>query len=454
MALTKAKIWDDMLSQRIKIADLIYTSGATASPNFLGIKDTLIQGLEGDQVAKEVQGLESTEDAWSKLYEGVMDGCYPYIKALAEGFYEISTKGKTEKQVMKELAIAMTAASETIASRVITRGTVSTSGISSNTTGTIFRTTTDENNKEIESGQMGKIKIEIIRDKQTGAQAGLEDVRFSGVGDVFKNWINRKDITDKIGETKVACAYSNGNLLNDAGFDSFTLANNGSAASGWVMNNTSYFTMINKDTSASDRKIYRYPLGQENVAVPAGVAVQFNQDANIAQYIGRNLFRFSNDVPYALVCPVMRRSSCDGTFTLTLGSQTEAYTVSSWTNDQWALATLGVGDRKGWYSVFKDDWENAALTPRRREGVQVKLDLASRTTGALVMSHPFLLPMFEYNGAFYLVVAGDANGDFLKGDFYTYTDSATEAGRNQFHLAQKYGVSLPHATSSETYSDA
>jgi hypothetical protein len=51
-----------------------------------------------------------------------------------------------------------------------------------------------------------------------------------------------------------------------------------------------------------------------------------------------------------------------------------------------------------------------------------------------------------------MLTAGDI--DFLKEDYFTFTDSVANTGRNQYWISRIYDKYLPHASSGETYADA
>ena len=452
MALTEAKVMTQV-ANIVKVADELYKYAETNSPNFQDIKDTLFQNFEGDHVTK-VTGVFSTfENSLSNAYISMMRGTEEPLRVLANEFFEIPIQGRNIKDIVKDIAFEMQAASETVRYRNITRGSVSVGG--SNVGGaTSLRTTTDENGHEIESGQMGKVQIKVTKDKSQGALAGNEVVQISGAGKAFKNWANQGATTQLSQSFNISSAYSNSNLLRDPGFDSFNINNNGNAGSGWTMDDTANFTIINKDTTSSNRKIYRFSRGQESQPTPAGFSIQFNATSDISQYIGRTQAQFNTNAPYAFVVPWMRRASCTGTLRATLGSQESTATIGSASNDAWNLLTVGVGSTKGWYNNFKEDWSNTAITPNRGEGVRIKIATETQATGTVVIGHLLLAQMIEFNGAYYLVFPGDSDSDVVKNDIWTYTDSAAETGRIQLNLARFYGVSLPHASGSETYPDA
>lgn len=452
MALTKAKVMTQV-SNIVKAADQLYQYAEINSPNFQAIKDTLYQNFEGDHVAQVTPAFSQFEKTLNDAYVSMMKATEAPLKVFANEFFEIPVNGRSMKDIMKDIAYEMSQASETVRHRDITRGSVSVGG--SNVGGaTTMRTTTDENGDALETGQVGKIQIKVVKDKSQGALAGNETLEISGAGKGFKNWANRGDTTNLRQQFNITSAYSNSNVLRDPGFDSFNINNNGSAASGWTMDNTANFTIINKDTSSSDRKIYRFSRGQEAQATPAGFSIQFDATSSIAQYVGRTQAQFNNNAPYALVVPWMRRASCTGTLRATLGGQSNTATIGSATNDVWNLLTVGVGSNKGWYRNFKEDWSNTGITPNRGEGVQVKIATESQATGTVVIGHLVLAQMLEFNGAYYLVFPGDSDSDVVFDDIWTYTDSENATGRNQFNLAQFWGVSLPHTNTSETYADA
>ena len=133
----------------------------------------------------------------------------------------------------------------------------------------------------------------------------------------------------------------------------------------------------------------------------------------------------------------------DGTLTLRLGSQTEAVTLAAQTG--WNDLVLGTGTAtKGWYENFREDYSG--------NGVRVELELASRTTGYLLIDEFIIAQPTKYDGLFYLLVAGNTN--YLQDDYFEYIDTVSNTGKTQMWIARLWGKYFPHTTGAPTYADA
>jgi hypothetical protein len=172
----------------------------------------------------------------------------------------------------------------------------------------------------------------------------------------------------------------------------------------------------------------------------SGISLQFTDSTYVQQDLGSTFLDLTK--PVILIVRYKRLSSCDGTLTITLGTQTNAVTFSA--ESGWNDICIGVGaDEEGWYDVFKEDNSGA--------GFKVKIALSSRTTGTLLIDEVVLIQPTLFSGLYYVVTAGAT--DYLKEDYFTFTDSSSDTGRNQFWLARLYGKHLPHTSGTPTYAD-
>lgn len=149
------------------------------------------------------------------------------------------------------------------------------------------------------------------------------------------------------------------------------------------------------------------------------------------------------DAPCYAEVWLRRRSSADGTATLTLGSQTASVDVSTLVNDTWTRLRLSAGsDAKGWPRV----WNTASAA--------FSVGLASNTTGSLEIAMPLLVQRAPsgggggigrlLDGPWLGVFAGLAAA--VEGDGFTLTDAlASTDAEPQRTFARLSASYLPHA---------
>lgn len=118
--------------------------------------------------------------------------------------------------------------------------------------------------------------------------------------------------------------------------------------------------------------------------------------------------------------------------------------MSSVADTTWLDVVIGTSGSDGWYDNFKEDSSNS--------GVRVQISLASRTTGSLGLGEIILAQPNIYDGKYYLLTAGRT--DFLRGDYFTITDSVANTGRIQTTLARLFNFQFPHTSGAPTYADA
>lgn len=448
---SKAEGWDQ-LTKHVKIPDTLYKAVRDNTPNILDTEDALLQSLEGNHTGKVTASVDSFVAQCSSAYQSATDGLADTIKALLQYGYGFNTEGVSDKQLVQELAREMKAASETVKSRDITRGSVSASGVSGSD-GTVLRNTIDKHGHNIESGMMGTIVAEVMNDKNSGGIPGREriDYYMSGQPERAANSLDfgvaiKDRVTDSL---RVAGAE---NILRDGSFDSILLNNNQVGKFGWHFSDAANFT-------AETETIYRFKHNTNRQVTPSGRAIKFNgtADDTLVQYIAQGQNQaFSSDVPYLLVVHWNRVSTATGTLNLRLGSKTASATIGSATAGVWNRTVIGLSSGDCWYDNFKEDWTNpftGLSIPDRGEGVRVSVGVDT-LSGAVIVDEILLIPMTEFNGCWYAAVAGTSDGDALKGDKWTFTDSANETGRTQLTIAKKFSVSLPSTTGTPTYADA
>lgn len=169
---------------------------------------------------------------------------------------------------------------------------------------------------------------------------------------------------------------------------------------------------------------------------------------------------FDLNAPYLCAVIVRRNDSCDGTFTFTVGQESEAVTVSSgMTNSQWNVVLAnGSTDSDAWFLNLNQN------------SMTVSLQLASRTTGSLSVAGVVVAKMQRMGyladqsswggrgcqGHYFAIGAWKAGAGaftpFVAKDNWAWTDQDTARGIVQYWAARAGLGYLRHA-SSPSYAD-
>lgn len=424
MGASKSELWDQ-LSKAIHIVEHTYLYGAAASPDLVELIDTLQQAYEGNHIGQTQAAMTSLRALYSSMVANYSSNLQALIVELARNGYNSVNTGVTA--CLDDIYDGMVGATETIKERGMTFSAITVGG-SNVGTGTVYRVTQDKSGYNLENAGavVGNVKVRITADRSSGKTLGNEE------GSLYGNGTTKVDEIEigsaPAGLTILTAKRAQDGLLTNASFSTYSGSGASMAFTGWTLSTATNFS--NEAT-----EIYRKDPG-----ATTGVSIEYADNG----YIQQNLGSTSLDItkPVVLIVRYKALSSCDGTLTAYLGTQSESVAVSGST---WKELTVGVGaSKKGWYDVFKED--NSGL------GFKVKIDLASRTTGTLVVDDIILAQPTFYNGAYYLLTAGAT--DYIKEDYFTFADTCTETGRNQYWLARLFGKHLPHTSGSPTYADA
>lgn len=424
---TKAELWDQ-LGKALDITDTafkFFSGEGPTVPNFLADTITLQDVFEGNHIGNTQQVLDSIRNNASNIVvQGVALLQYIIAELAKIGYYSISS---SISDLLDDIYDGMQALGETITSRAFTFGVLVVGGANIGD-GVIYRLTKDRNNHDLEhaAAYAGITKIEIIADRYTGRSSGTEQAKLYGYGTTSQDVIEQGTCPDEVG-TLISYRAQNGKLAN-ASFDSYAGAGAGFTLTNWTLSAPANF-------SENVALYFRKTPGSTT-----GVSLEFADNGNIEQKLTVNSVVFDKSKPVFLIVRYYRKTNCDGTLTIKLGSQTEAINLATVANATWIDITLGTGtNRKGWYDMFAED--NAG----------VKLTLAGRTVGTLLVDEIILVQPTKYDGKYYLLVAGGT--DFLKDDYWTFTDTVLNTGRIQYMVSKLYGKYLPHTAGVPTYVD-
>lgn len=419
---TKADLWTQ-LSKGIKIVDDLFTEFST---NLLANMISLEDDYEGNHISETATQLRSLRTKANSIITGGSSFLSPMVKDLGRvGYYSLKT---SSVDILQDIADGMTTLSETVKNRAFTFGSVS-AYVSNVGDGTVYRLTKDKNNANIENGYAngGITKIKCTSDRYSRRTSGNEAFEIYGVGltdiDAIELGTAPQAVTAIYALTSRQCT----TYITDGSFD--TADDSGTlTCSGWDFDVPANFTKEVTDT-------FRNTPGSSS-----GIAIKINDNSYLEQNLSDKGKSFDATKPTCIVLRYMRKNSCDGTLTLTLGSKSVTVDLSTATNDVWADLTLGVTDNKGYYGQwFKDD-------------TTIKIALSGATTGEVIVDEIIVTQPTAYDGKYYFVTAGKT--DYLKDDYFTFTDSVLNTGRIQYILSRLFGVYLPHTNGTPTWADA
>jgi len=424
---SKAELWDQ-LSKAIKIVDNIYKAGASNSPNVAGMVDTLQQAYEGSHIGTTERNINALRTKYSELIRSYNSSLDALILELARvGYNSIAT---SVSAALDDIAAGMNG-SETVKNRAFTFDTTVAAGGSNVGNGTLYRVYRDKYDANIEAGQFiqGTIRARVITDRSNGVSAGAEAAILYGVG------------TGKVDEIELGNAPNGQQSLNAVKSADSTIGTNLSFDTASGSNATTFDNWTLTAFTASDFAIYTSDYFRKSPGLTTGQCCQFKLNNTITQTVNAASIDYSR--PVMLIVRAKRLSSCDGTMTIRLGIKSKAVALSA--QSGWFDTYIGVdADDDGWYDNFKED--------NSGNGFRVAVDLASRTTGTLLIDEIILAQPVLWNGIYYLLTAGST--DYLKEDYFEYVDSVSNTGVNQTWLARLYSKHLPHTSGSPTYADA
>ena len=425
---TKSELWTQ-LANAIKILDETLKFGNANATNFLSLVDTLTQMLEGNHASATLQALLSFRSSLSSLVVS-QNIITALILELAKVGY--NSRATSANQALLDIWDGMVAASETVKNRAWTYGAV-TAGGSNVGNGTCYRLTKEENNGDIETGaySAGVVKVEITNDKNTGATEGNEAVLIAGQGQTSLDALESG--TAPTGSVTTSAKRPQDGILSNPSFSTSSGTGATLAFDNW--------TLTDATKALANTSIYY----RDDPSATANQSLELTDNNAVVQYLDNAASKIDQSKPVFLIVRYRRKSSCDGALTVRLGSKTASVAdLTSKTDATWFdLAIASTSDC--YYDNFKEN-------PSPYSGLRIEIALASRTNGSLIVDDIVLAQPVLFDGKWYLVVAGSV--DFLKSDYFTFTDSVSNTGRIQTTLARLFGVTLPHTSGTPTYADA
>jgi hypothetical protein len=442
MAPTRAQIEDQwgkavrVLNELRKFAGTHTYYGAGLQPsidvtrNYLNLESDLVGVLNGTYSKEKLDAVLAYR---SNLAAAINNGAALLYPHLREYGAFIGAPETDAQSLMTRLYQYMIDNALRVNSRAFSFGTV-TAGGSNTGTGTINRLNVDEYNLNIEhqSGiSTGLLKTaECISDKSSGANVGEEEFYFYGPAadrdDLKIIGIRGTKVLKNLAFADSSQYLSNPSFESHNGTDAAAFTA-GMALTGWTpTTNITNFTPI-----ASD--YYRTYQGCQTPR-----CVSFNSNDTLTQALSTINARLDPSRPMYLQIAYRRMSSCDGTLTLTLGSQTASKVLTT-AGSGWEVLRLGPST-SNWFRVWNQTNPAIAIT------------LGGRTTGNVYVDDVIFAPFQNWDGGWYAPVGGATAA--LRKDKYTWTDTVpVSEGLIQHWCYRAFGRYLPAAATGETWAD-
>lgn len=404
---------ETQISNVVAILEHFREYAGVSSDNYLGDEDTLIQSLETDYAPELLSTIAGFRASLVSAINGGGSMMSPLFIQMGQ---VIDAPEKDVQTILTRLYEYMNTNSQAVKSRGFTYGAVSDPGTSNVGSGTIKRLTGDENAYDIENCTPEVKLAECVSDANSGAQKNEEVFQFRG-SDSEKDALK---ITGSGLTTQIRGVSARDSLTGNSSFTRYSgTTASPTAIDDWVVGtNIANFQI--------DTGNY-YRTDPSDGGSPASLVFETNDYVSQAFSV-RNI-DINPNVPYYCSIAYNRQvGSGDGNLTITCGDQTATVALSSQTG--WNILEVAIG-QKSWLKTF-----NASVPV-------VKIELASNTTGTVLVDDLIFTPFQPFDGLWYLPLGGAT--PFLRLDDFTWTDSATESVL-QFWFWKSLGRYLPHAT--------
>lgn len=322
---------------------------------------------------------------------------------------------------------------KSVLSRGFTFGTIS--AITGTGTGLVKRLTVDEYGFVIESGFAEAKRFECIADSHSGTERHSElfEVRGARAG---PDGLERLG-TGRVERITCISAKSTEQFVRNPSFEAVADTSSFAAntdLTGWTMDSYSNFAPV---AGVSSSTFYKDVPG---ATTPR--SLRFTGNGYIYQRFADRRVKWDPNIPLYAQIAFYRESSCDGDLTLTIGDKSTTVALSA--QSGWTILTFAI-TTDAWFKQWNTTDVSSSLANF------VKIALSSRTTGTLLIDD-FLLGQYSpVDGAWVAIVGGAT--PFLRGDYFTVTDTSTDTGIIQTQLARCGLGYLPHLSSSNTWSE-
>lgn len=378
-----------------------YNFGNSASPNFEAKDQALYASLKGDYGGSIYGPVYEARRFISNAILSGADSVRACIMALAQVLDFPETDADQAFQRVYQYFVDNT---KSVNSREMTYGSVSAVG-SPVGNGSIHRLTVDKFGFDIEACVAETKTAKVIADETSGARPH-EEV-FEVRGEPAEVDALKFDGSGVIGNLTALSGLTSQQFLINPSFDNDAAADPATVVTGWTPGTSvSNFAIV----SSSYRTLF---------GVTSPKSVRFKTNDKLSQGFFARGIQLDPITPWYLQVALQRESSCDGTATIRCGSNSKAVTVSTLTNGVWSILKLDLNK-----FLFFDNFNEANL--------DVEIELASRTTGTLLVDDVTFGPMQFLGGLWHAPVGGSTK--WRRNDAYNWTDSEGATALLQWFL--------------------
>lgn len=411
----------------------------TASTNFITLQAALIALLSGDYVNDMTARVQGTRQKLTTVLNDASSALDVVFRYYAQ---TINTPEIDIQSAITRVYDHFVTNTLTIPSRLFVFGSV-TAGGSNVGNGTITRLNLDPNGFVLENQAADTKTFMCVADASSGTEKNEESFEVRGLSAPPDNLT----LSGSGKKTNIASlsARASQRFIRNASFSQSTPAGPTAAPTditSWTSNITVNGTNYELIGGTGVNGFYRDFPGD---TTPLALRIKYTAGtATVSQNLETLRSTFALNTPYYVHVAWRRKSSADGTLTLTLGASSASVSVSSGTNDVWNVLKIGPGTAN-WYKNFGQ----AALS--------LSVSWSGQTTGNLDIDDVVISPFANFDGSWYSVVG--ANTQFLESDSFTFAD--TEQGSSQspeqgvlqawlFRTVGRYLPSKPKAPATAT----
>jgi len=433
-----------------EITALMVNYQAYASGNFLTDFDDVSDAIDAGDDAPEDQtiytALNNVQNAMGSVWSAMLElarSAAPALGRLA------SCPNLNDPQLCLDYFVQyMVDNSETILDGGIEKDTSTSITGTSAGAGACKMLSTDINSNKIDVGHTEDLTLFCIRDYSQGSTAGAELFEIRGEDNSGKRpWEEGgsgtngasydypygnvradfgPDIRRAVSGASLAAigpSSSAGNLISNGDFESAISGTGSTKLPSWTI--SSGDTAVSQITAATS----------SNEAINGTYSIEVNDNFKMDHFFSQG--RLKPRTAYGLAVKLTRKTSADGTLTVKIMDADEGTThatltqaVGSLSNDTVTLVSI-----------------NPFLIPDNAEDLKVQVQLASNTTGELIIDDVMCGPATLVDGYFlaiydgtYLNTSGYAQGRFKNGDQFVIQTTAGTAGEGEI---QEYFVNRP-----------
>lgn len=390
---TEAEI-QDQIGKVCKVFDELRLFGHENATNIIQMEGDLIASLEGDYSA----GVASAFATFRASLDSAIRQPASVLAPLLQTYAQFIGSPETDPQlIIDRIVDHMIDNALTVKERDFTFGVPAADGANAGD-GVLNRLTLDENADNIENQHADAKIITCLKDEHSGSNEHEEIFEMRGES-VLKDALCITG-SGRVQAIVAASAAHSQSLVTNPSWDRFKgTVTAVTAIEGWTAG-----------TDITDFDIDQTNYYRGNRASATAGALKFTTNDYLDQPFTVRQAQFNPRVP-AYIQVAWNRSvgSGDGTLTLSLGSQDVAVVLAAQAG--WQILRLPL-DENLWFRNWNE------------EGLSVRIALTENTTGTVLVDDLILVPMTQFDGAWYALVGGAT--PFLRDDEFTFSD--TEVG--------------------------